>query len=205
MRWTYLDHSTPFGQIQAVGESLQGNYSILHIDAHHDLRKAYQGFTHSHASILYNVMESHFAPKSLAQVGIRDFCEEEFDYAKSDEHIHVYYDRDNAKRMAAGVSWHEICQNIANNLTDPVYITCDIDGLSPELCPHTGTPVPGGLSYQQFSLLIEEVAKTKRIIGFDLVEVYQDPKKLNEIDGNIGARVLFELCGWSVHSKEIHR
>nr|HPI41854.1 arginase family protein [Pseudobdellovibrionaceae bacterium] len=73
------DHSTPLGAIKAVSEFFP-KYSVLHIDAHADLRKSYQGFTQSHASIMYNVMNLYNAPQSLVQVGIRDFCQEEYDF-----------------------------------------------------------------------------------------------------------------------------
>ena len=196
------DHSTPFGLIQAIGEKYKRDYSILHFDAHHDLRQAYQGFTHSHASIFYNVMESSFAPKKLVQVGIRDFCEEEFLYARDNQRIHCYYDHDLAADLFKGKSWQHICDEIVSHLSDNVYVSVDIDGLSPDLCPNTGTPVPGGLSFQQFDFLLERLAnKQKKIIGFDLVEVAPDPQNISEWDANIGARVLFHLCGWLIKTQ----
>ena len=71
------EHSVPFGAIKAISKAQSEEYGILHIDAHFDLREAYEGYTHSHASIFYNVMKSDFAPKHLVQIGLRDFCEEE--------------------------------------------------------------------------------------------------------------------------------
>lgn len=195
------DHSTPYGLMRALGEKHQNDYSVLHLDAHHDLREAYQGFTHSHASIFHNVMESAFAPKKLVQVGIRDFCEEEHLYYKDSDRIECFYDRDIEEALFNGRTWKSLCDEIVSKLTDKVYLSTDIDGLNPALCPHTGTPVPGGLSFTQFDYLLQRVAESgKKIIGFDLVEVAPDPQGLSELDGNVGARVLFQLCGWTMKS-----
>lgn len=197
------DHSTPYGHIQAIAEKHENNYSILHIDAHHDFRDSYQGFTHSHASIFYNVMQSEFAPKKITQVGIRDFCEEEFIYAKINDRIDVFYDEDLQANKFQNISWLEQCQTIAATLTDEVYISCDIDGLSPDFCPNTGTPVPGGISYDEFVFLVKTLFQSgKKIIGCDLVEVAPDPKGISEWDANVGARVLFQLCGWMIESQK---
>lgn len=197
------DHSTPFGQIQAVMEK-HPKASILHVDAHHDLRRAYQGFTHSHASIFYNVMESNWAPKKLVQVGIRDFCEEEYSYSQNDPRQVCFYDSQIQEKIFQGQSWQSLCEEIVSQLSDDVYISCDIDGLSPDFCPNTGTPVPGGLSYQQFVYLLKTLhTQKKRIIGFDLVEVAPDPKQVSEFDSNVGARILFQLCGWLIQTNHL--
>jgi len=191
------DHSTPEGAIRALSEFVGGNFSILHIDAHADLRKAYQGFTHSHASIMYNVMHSDWKPKKLVQVGIRDFCQEEMDLIRSRKDIVTLFDSDIKTELFAGTAWSLICRKIAESLSENVYVSFDIDGLSPEFCPHTGTPVPGGLSFDQATFLLSAIAKSgKKILGFDLNEVA--PGGNTEWDGNVGARILFKLCGWTV-------
>lgn len=196
------DHSTPYGQIKALSEHYNNYYSVLHIDAHHDLRQAYQSFTHSHASIFYNVMESDFAPTQLTQVAIRDFCEDEFNYAQEDERIQCFYDDDLKERLHRGETWKSICEQIAQTLPENVYISCDIDGFSPSLCPNTGTPVAGGLDFHQFTTLLKTLwEQNKRIIGFDLVEVAPDPQEISEMDGNVGARVLFQMAGWMMKTQ----
>jgi len=194
------DHSTPLGAIRALGEKYNGDYGVLHIDAHADLRCAYQGFKHSHASIMHNVMTSDFKPKMLTQVGIRDFCEEEFDFIHNHpKSIRTFFDVDNKRRMLKGTSWSQIVAEIMQTLPQNVYVSFDIDGLDPALCPNTGTPVAGGLSFDQALYLLGEIAASKRkIIGFDLNEVSPGDDGLSEWNGNVGARILFKLCGWTI-------
>lgn len=195
------DHSSPLGAIQAVGEKFEGQYSVLHIDAHADLRESYQGFKYSHASIMYNVMNLQFRPQKLVQVGIRDFCEDEYRFIEKHS-IHTFFDLRLKQDLFLGQTWGEVTRKIVDRLTDRVYISFDIDGLSPDFCPHTGTPVPGGLSFDQAVYLIGEVVRSGRqIVGFDLNEVAPGPEN-NEWDGNVGARVLFKLCCAAVHSQK---
>ena len=187
------DHSSPFGSIKAHCEKYP-NLGILHLDAHADLRDAYQGFNHSHASILRNVMELREAPSTLVQVGVRDYCEEEFNYINKKENIKCFFDRELKRKLFSGTYWNDICHSIMGELANEVYVSFDIDGLSPESCPHTGTPVPGGLSYDQVVHLLSELRKSgKKVVGFDLCEVAPGPH--GEWDGNVGARLLYQLCG----------
>lgn len=193
------DHSTPLGAIQALSE-VYPSYSLLHIDAHADLRVAYQGFTQSHASIMYNVMNLKQPPKSLVQVGIRDFCQEEFDLIRRYKEIHTFFDSYLKKELFSGYNWMSLCDQILKNLDKNVYISFDIDGLEPHYCPHTGTPVPGGLTTDQCFYLFSKLAESgRKVIGFDINEVSSGGGPLNEAqwDGNVGARVLYKLCGWA--------
>lgn len=200
------DHSSPFGLISALSKKLNGDFGILHIDAHADLRDSYQGYTHSHASIMNNVIQK-IKPRVLVQVGIRDFCREEFEFSeahrtKSGEigsgRIVTHYDRQMKKRLFAGESFDSIVKSIIADLPKNVYVSFDIDGLDPALCPSTGTPVPGGLSYDQASSLLSALADSgKKIVGFDLNEVAEPEEGMSEWDANVGARFLFKLCGWA--------
>ena len=200
------DHSAPYGLISSIGKKFKGDFGILHFDAHADLRVAYQGYNHSHASIMCNVIEK-IKPRVLVQVGIRDLSREEFEFsekhrAKSGEigssRIVTHYDRQLKKRLNAGESFDAIVKTVVSDLPKNVYISFDIDGLDPSLCPNTGTPVPGGLSFDQaisfFSALHDA---GKKIIGFDLNEVSEPEEGMAEWDGNVGARVLLKLCGWT--------
>ena len=91
-----------------------------------------------------------------------------------------------------GRTWDSICREMIQELPDKVYISFDIDGLDPKLCPNTGTPVPGGFSFQQAMYLIRKVVESGReIIGFDLCEVA--PGDEGDWDANVGARVLYRL------------
>jgi agmatinase len=199
------DHSTPLGAIHALSDKYKGNFGVLHIDAHADLRCAYQGFKQSHASIMYNVMTADFKPKVLVQVGIRDFCEEEYNFIQDrSNNVKTFFDLENKKRMLRGTPWSQIADEIVSALPQNVYISFDIDGLDPALCPSTGTPVAGGMSLDQVYYLFSAIAESKRkIIGFDLNEVSCGDNDEAEWDGNVGARVLFKLCGWSAVTNQL--
>ncbi|MCB0390025.1 MAG: agmatinase family protein [Bdellovibrionales bacterium] len=190
------DHSCPLGLIKALAEKYNGDFGVLHIDAHADLRNAYQGFTHSHASIMYNVLQLDLAPKKIVQVGIRDYCGEEKELIDSDSRIKTFFGPQLFADHFRGKSWQVQCEEIIHELPNNIYISFDIDGLDPEYCPNTGTPVPGGLSFSQAEHLLRVFKGSgKKIIGFDLCEVAPDPSGKDEWDGNVGARVLYKLCG----------
>ncbi len=199
------DHSVPLSAIRAVCERYGSEVGILHIDAHADLRAAYEGFVYSHASIMYNVMTAPWRPQRLVQVGIRDFCEEEYEFIKADPAaIRTFFDASLKARQHRGEHFAAIAAEIVAALPAQVYVSFDIDGLDPTLCPNTGTPVPGGLRFDEATLLLAEIHRAgKRIVGFDVSEVSGGgPPETwtNEWDGNVGARILYKLCGWSVVS-----
>ncbi len=184
------DHSTPYGFLKALAE--KHSFSILQFDAHCDLRKAYEGFTYSHASIMYNAMQIENIQK-LVQVGIRDWCQEEQDEIdQSNGRIVAYFDECLKDDLHSGKSWDAICDDIIAQLTDKVYISFDIDAFDPKLCPNTGTPVPGGLEFYQALSLIKKLVKSgKKIIGFDVVEVAPGN---DEWDANVGARLIYQIA-----------
>jgi agmatinase len=186
------DHSTPLGYFKAISE-LYPDFGILQIDAHMDLRKAYEGFNYSHASIMYNALEEIPQIKKLLQVGIRDFCDEEFDYmSNSNGRIVSYFDKDIKENLYEGGIWKNIVDDMVNQLPQNVFISFDIDGLNPKLCPHTGTPVHGGFEVQEIYYLFKKVMQSgRKIIGFDLNEVGVSH---DEWDENVGARILYKLC-----------
>ena len=182
------DHSSPLGLIRAL--SKRQSFGILQIDAHMDLRDSYEGFKYSHASIMFNALKEE-GVKSLTQVGIRDFCEEEEEYlANSAKPIHVCYDESIFNEAINGTSWREQVDEVVNSLPEHVYISFDMDGLDPSLCPHTGTPVPGGLQFNQSIYLIEQVVRAGKIIlGFDVCET-----GYSSWDANVASRILYRLA-----------
>ena len=187
------DHSTTLAMIEALSHEYE-SFGILQIDAHADLRKSYEGFDYSHASVMYNALEVSQV-KKLVQVGIRDICDEEVTLIKSNpEKIHTYYDQVLKQAIFEGESWRKICLEIIDRLPEFVYISFDIDGLDPKLCPNTGTPVPGGLEFEEACYLVEQLAISgRKIIGFDVVEVSNG---LNgDWDANVGMRLIYRLCG----------
>jgi agmatinase len=199
------DHSTAFGAIAAAADAHPG-LGILHLDAHADLRRAYEGFAWSHASIMENVTGRLPKVAKLVQVGIRDLCEEEHALiAGSGGRIVTHYDAALADAQLQGTPFSEACAVFCRDLPEVIYLSFDIDGLDPALCPHTGTPVPGGLSFQQINFLLRTAVRTgKRIVGFDLTEVAPGPAggSDGEWDANVGARLLYKMIGWTLRSQQ---
>ncbi len=188
------DHSTPLGLFKALAEK-HGDFGILQIDAHCDLRKGFEDFTYSHASIMYNTLEEIPQVKKLVQAGIRDYCLEEWEYIrKHPERISTFFDKDIKERQYEGDTWKNIADEIVEQLPEKVHLSFDIDGLDPKYCPGTGTPVQGGFETEQVYYLLKKVTSSGRtLIGFDLNEVGVGN---TDWDANVGARVLFKLCNF---------
>jgi len=194
------DHSTPFGAIKAYAEKYP-DMGILHFDAHSDTRKAFMGFEGSHASILYNVSQKIPSIKKIVQVGIRDFCEEEFKYIRKNKKFKVFFDHYLQEEKIEGAKFEHVAKKIVQELPKDVYVTIDIDALDPRYCPNTGTPVPGGLDLLELIYIIKTlVKKGHRIVGFDMVEVA--PGKNDEWDANVGMRLLYKMTSFMLLSQK---
>ncbi len=195
------DHSTPLGFFKAIAEKYP-DFGILQIDAHCDLREAYENFKYSHASIMFNALTEIPQLSKLVQVGTRDYSPAEYDYIKShNDRVVTYFDPEIKERIFEGASWKNIVDEIVAHLPQNVFISFDIDGLDPKLCPNTGTPVQGGFETEQIFYLFKKVLQSgRKLIGFDLNEV---GISANEWDANVGARVLFKLCNLMVADKTI--
>ncbi len=192
------DHSTPYGLIRALGARHEA-FGILHIDAHRDLREAYEGFAFSHASIMYNVLRDVQAVQRITQVAVRDFSETEAKLAASSGRVESFDDLALMEAQFRGDTWNVLCDNIVSTLPQEVYASFDIDGLTHENCPHTGTPVAGGITFNQAVWLLATLVRSGRqIIGFDVVEVA--PHDGDCIDAMVGARVLWKLCNLALKS-----
>ncbi len=186
------EHSTPLGLMHAMNDTYD-DFGILQIDAHADLRDAYEGFQQSHASIMFNALKECNHLSKLVQVGIRDIAQSEVDLIqKHSSRISTFFDWDIKEAGYRGMNWEQQVENIIAELPHNVYISFDIDGLTPELCLHTGTPVAGGFKLEDITYLIFKVAESgRRIIGFDLNEVAPGPA--GDWDANVGARALWNL------------
>lgn len=198
------DHATPYGCIRAHLERYP-DMGILHVDAHADLREAYEGFAWSHASIMHNVV--HRLPaKKLVHVGLRDVAESEMALIdRSGGRQTAFTDYAMAAHLHAGQPFAKLVERIVGELPQDVYVSFDIDGLDPALCPSTGTPVPGGLSFQAATTLLGAIrASGRRLVGFDLVEVASTPDLAEAWDGNVGARLLYKLCGHALAGSKGH-
>jgi len=193
------EHSVPLGYIKALAEKYD-NFGLLQIDAHADLREAYEGFKYSHASIMYNVLNEIPQVQKLVQVGIRDYGDDELTMIRTEKNrVVTFFDRDLKEAEYEGQTWKALCEQIVDELPQNVYISFDIDGLDPKLCPNTGTPVPGGFELEAIFYLFRVLHKSgRRIIGFDLNEVSCGQHSSDGIDAIVGARVLYKLCNWLV-------
>lgn len=221
------DHSVSQGLIKAVGEKYKGDYGLFHLDAHADLRREYEGFKYSHASVMFNVLKLDKAPKKIVQVGIRDFCREEYELIQKEERVECFFDDWIYTEMFKGRPWAELCEEIISKLPERVYVSLDVDVLSRTYAPDTGTPVPGGLSFNQTLYLLAELKRQdKKLIAFDLVETgggdseplpaeeepskkksQKEPAKWDKIlshrlewNGNVSARLLYYLSGLALDS-----
>lgn len=185
------EHSTALGLLRALA-ACGRDFGILQLDAHMDLRDAYEGFDYSHASIMFNALK--LAPVSrLVQVGVRDMSPGEVHLARSmPGRVRVFPDRALKANGFDGVCWRDQCDGIVEELPQDVYVSFDVDALDPALCPSTGTPVPGGLSFDEALFLLEHVVRSgRRIVGFDLTEAGVGSGA--EWDASVAARLLFRL------------
>lgn len=192
------DHSTPLGYMKALAEK-HGNFGILQIDAHCDLRQSFEGFIYSHASIMYNVLKEIPEMEKLVQIGVRDYSVGESKIINENkDRIRTYFDKEIRNRQFEGETFRQIVEEIVNELPDKIYISFDIDGLDPKLCPNTGTPVQGGFEAEQVFYIFKRIIQTgKKIIGFDLSEISTSESCW---DANVGARILFKMCNLLIAS-----
>jgi agmatinase len=181
------EHSVSLGAIEAAAEKF-GEISIVQLDAHADLRNSYEGFEQSHASIMYNALKLS-GVKEIHSLGIRDVSNSEVCLAKKDR-VKTGYGWDISSKELKGKDWDSICDEMLEGISAPVYLTVDVDLLDPSYCPNTGTPVPGGWSFNQLKYFLSKLRnKGLNIVAADLVEVANA-----EWDANVGARILWELC-----------
>jgi agmatinase len=192
------DHSSPLGIIQALTEKFD-NFGILQLDAHCDLRAAFEGFEYSHASIMFNALKLPQISK-LVQVGIRDYCEEEINYIENaNGRVKTFFDRQIKQAQYKGKKTDEIFDEIVNELPQQIYFSFDADALDPKLCPSTGTPVSGGFETDEVLFLLEKVVESGRqIIAFDLNETGN-----SEWDANVSSRLLFRICNLVARSNHL--
>jgi agmatinase len=193
------DHSTVLGFMMALGEK-HGPFGVLQIDSHCDLRKGYEHFTYSHASVMYNALQEVPALQKLVQVGIRDFCEEEWQLiTNSNGRVITYLDKQIKERQYEGETWKQITDEIVAQLPEKVYLSFDIDGLDRKSSPNTGTPVIGGFETEQVFYLLKKITQSgRKLIGFDLVEIGVGQ---TDWDSNVGAHILWRLCNLFIQNQ----
>jgi agmatinase len=179
------EHSITTGPVLALKKKYK-NLSVLHIDAHLDLRDAYEDSKYNHASVMRRVREN--IDKEV-HVGIRSISKEEWDFIeKSKLQEYVY----------RGKEFDE--NKIVKQLTDEVYVSIDIDGFDPSEVPGVGTPEPGGLSWNDGLRLLRKVCENKKIVGFDIVEVAPIPGSVQS--EFFAAKLAYKLYGYAMYLKK---
>lgn len=153
------EHTVTLGIINGLLEAGIEDFGIVQIDAHADLRDAYEGNPYSHASVMKRIADQDIP---IFQLGIRALCEEEIRTRKTYGIGHL----DAEVLVPKNIQTFDL----PDDFPDQVFFTLDIDGMDPAIFPSTGTPVPGGLGWYQTLALFEAVAKQVKIIGFDLME-----------------------------------
>lgn len=190
------DQSTAYGNIRAVGEHHE-HIGILHIDARCNLKECHYGFHHSHSSIMHNVLRDVESVDRLVSVGVREFSPAEWERAESDERIKLFTGQYIWSAHFEGVNWSAIADEIVAELPEKVYISLDIDGLTVECSPHTGTTISGGLRFPEVVYLLGKIVNSgRKIVGFDLTEVVPDLD--DKTDATIAARLLFKMCSMAL-------
>jgi agmatinase len=186
------EHSVALPLIEAVAEK-NANFGILHINAHAALHKTYQGFTYSHATLMHHVLKLPQVEK-IVQIGLRDYSTEEAQtITNSKGRIIPFFNESLKTDLFQGITWDTNCKKIIEELPEHVYISFDIDGLEASLCPSTGTPVPGGLGFDEVCYLFKCLVNAgKKVIGFDLCEVA--PGEHLDWDAQVGSRMLYQLA-----------
>lgn len=182
------EHAISQAPIRAHAKKHPG-MSVLQLDAHADLQPAYEGDPLSHASVMSRVKEIPGLGPIVA-VGIRSMSIEEVPYA--DKSLTHY-----AHDIHGNDKWID---KVISSLGKEVYITLDLDVFDSSIMPSTGTPEPGGLDWQQVTRLLKRVAKEKKIVGFDIVELCPNPK--NKSPDFLAAKLLYKMLSYIFASKK---
>ena len=186
------DQSTAFGHIKAVAEQYK-NIGILHIDSGLDLRAEHHGFTLSSDSVMHNVLRDVKGVDKVVGVGVRAFSPAEWEYACNEPRVKLFTGQQLWAQHFEGVHWAAVCDDIIAELPEYIYVSLDIDGLTIECSPHTGTLVAGGLRFPEVVYLLGRIVDSGRhIVGFDLTEVVPDLE--DKTDAAIASRLLYNLC-----------
>ena len=182
------EHSITFGAVKSLRDKYS-NLSVLQLDAHADLRKEYQGTVWSHACVMRRISELNV---SIVQAGIRSLSKEEAGFLDSAGNITTYY-------AAAIIDRNDWMEEAISHLSENVYITIDVDVFDPAYVPATGTPEPGGLDWYQVTRFLNRVFQSRRVVGFDAVELCPQPGQI--ASDFLVARLLYKMMGYSLLQK----
>jgi agmatinase len=179
------EHSISIGSIRAFNECFN-NLTVLHIDAHADLRPSYEGSASNHACAVYEANQN----TNLIQVGIRSMDISETRIMNRDK---VFF----AHEMTTNEYWME---DVIDLMTDTVFITFDLDALDPSIMPSTGTPEPGGLFWYETLEFLQKIFKQKNVVGFDIVELC--PNEINKQSDFLAAKLYYKMLSYKFSNLE---
>lgn len=183
------EHTVTLGMVQAL-KKYHPRLSFLQLDAHADLRERYEGTSFSHACVGRRLAEWG----SLVQVGIRSLSTEESEFLKTSSVRSFFW-----HQILGNADWEDqVCQALA----DEVYVTIDLDVLDPAIMPAVGTPEPGGLSWAMITRLLRQVARKKKVVGFDVVELTPIPGMI--APDFLAAKLIYRFLGY-IFSPTLHR
>ncbi|QDO93574.1 agmatinase [Formosa sediminum] len=180
------EHSISIGSIRAFNECFN-NLTVLHIDAHADLRKTYQGSACNHACAVYEASQT----TNLIQVGIRSMDVIETTVM---DHEKTYF----AHELATDEFWMD---SAIDQMTENVFITFDLDALDPSIMPSTGTPEPGGLFWYETLDFLKKVFEEKNVVGFDIVELC--PNKIDKSSDFLAAKLYYKMLSYKFMGENV--
>lgn len=180
------EHSISIGTIRAFNECFD-NLTVLHIDAHADLRKEYEGSSCNHACAVYEASQT----TNLIQVGIRSMDVSELSVMDQDK---VYF----AHEMAQDDAWMD---SVLDQLTENVFITFDLDAFDPSIMPSTGTPEPGGLLWYETMDFLKMVFEEKNVVGFDILELCPNPDE--KASDFLAAKLYYKMLSYKFQNEEV--
>ena len=192
------DHTLTWPILRAIRDR-HGPVALIHVDAHADVNDTMFGEREAHGCPFRRAWEDGCLQNDkVFQIGLRGtgYNMDDFDWPR----------QQGFRVVTAQECWHKSLAPLMAEVRQqlgpgPVYLSFDIDGLDPTLCPNTGTPVPGGLSFAEMVVLLRTLVESgRKIVGFDLVEVAPDPSGASEWDGNVAARVLYKMIGFALMS-----
>ncbi|MBG0791619.1 MAG: agmatinase [Desulfovibrionaceae bacterium] len=158
------EHTVTLGALRAL-KNLHRRFGVVQFDAHADLRNTFEGSPYSHACVMRRAVDD--LGLQLFQIGVRALCKEEADFREANDIPHL----DARELFLKGMPRHVL----PTDFPDTIYITFDVDGLDPSVIRATGTPVPGGLGWQEAIFLLQAVTKGRKLIGADVVELAPAP------------------------------
>ena len=179
------EHSISIGTIRAFNEMFP-SLTVLHIDAHADLRKSYDGSSCNHACAVYEASQN----TNLIQVGIRSMDIKEKSVMNLDK---TYFAHD----MAIDDSWMD---SAIDQMTDNVFITFDLDAFDPSILPSTGTPEPGGLLWYETMDFLKQVFAEKNVVGFDIVELC--PNEIDKSSDFLAAKLYYKMLSYKFQNED---